>query len=92
MFTSTAHPPCPDVAASNQFPERAKSALVEFALVVSQVTFCVRRFNGIVPRAPGAIREAVRKLTARARVEAQRGAADQCPVVTGGALKLPPVF
>ena len=50
-LTSTVNP-CPDVAGSYQFPDRAKSALVGCGVVVEQVTFCVRRVNGIVPVRP----------------------------------------
>ena len=50
-LTSTVKP-WPEVAGSNQFPERAKSALVGRALDVEQVTFCVSRVNGMVPVRP----------------------------------------
>ena len=44
--------PCPLVAASYQFPERAKSAFVGRMLVSEQVSFWVRRVSGIIPERP----------------------------------------
>ena len=70
-LTSTVNP-WPDVAApSYQFPERAKSALVGYGVVVEQVTFCVRRVNGIVPVRPVPSVNVYDELTAGAGVETQ---------------------
>ena len=50
-LTSTVMP-CPEVAGSYQFPDSAKSALVDDVPLVAHVWFCVRRVSGMFPDRP----------------------------------------
>ena len=85
--------PCPDVAApAYQLPERAKSALVDTAVVTEQVTFGSRRVNGTVPVRPEPSVKVYDSSTAGARRKAQVAVPTACALVAGGALKLPPLF
>lgn len=91
-LTSTVKP-CPDLALPpNQFPERANSPLVGYGVAMEQVTFWVRRVNRMVP-----VRfvPSVKLYVSWPLVQVLKlnvALPTACALVTGGALKLPPVF
>jgi hypothetical protein len=90
-LTSTVNP-WPFVAASYQLPESAKSAFVGRALVVEHVTLRVMRVNGIEPARPD---PSVKLYVSTPLVHESKcsvAVPTATPLVTGGALKLPPTL
>src|SRR5271169_949342 len=90
-LTSTVKP-WPDVVGSYQFPEWAKSVLVGNGVVVAQVTFCVRRVNGMFPVRPEPSVKLYESCPLVHVAKLSVAVPTACAMVVGNALKLPPVF
>jgi len=90
-LTSTVNP-WPPIAGANQFPESAKSALVGYAGADEQVTFCVRRVNGIFPMRPVPSVKVYESWPLEQVLKLNVAVPTARAIVGGKALKLPPVF